>query len=505
VPHEASKIFEQGILANPNIQRYLPVEDVAAFAPRVTIVGHDAPSVPINWRFAESAAALKALEACLIATLVKRKDGLELSGGVEIDSDHASLAFMSPLIYTVNPGTEDEIQGGFYGANLANLDRMIPNYDIYNCASSAHRINATNIYQTKDGRFFHLHGGLNPDPTLASIGLPAHLDADDAAKTLEEALAPFIQRVAQFDSQELDRLVAETYRQPGCICQSVEAYRESEHGKANAQVGLFEIHDRGSDVGSSNSHAKQPPSWWPAPPPSPTASPDHRRVRPLAGLKVVDLTWIVAGPMVTRGLAELGASVMRVTSPTRADYSRVHMDTNWGKWNGSLNLADDPDGTAKARLRELIADCDVVVQGYRPGALDRFGLGQQDIIDLVADRPRGIVSVRINSYGWHGPLCGRPGWQDISDAHVGISTSFGKALGSDEPVTPPFPNSDCMTGLAGVAAVLCALLQRGRKGGSYKVDLALDYYNQWLAESVGEYPPAVWEDLWTRNGRPVFR
>ena len=68
-----------------------------------------------------------------------------------------------------------------------------------------------------------------------------------------------------------------------------------------------------------------------------------------------------------------------------------------------------------------------------------------------------------------------------------------------------FPNSDYMTGVAGVCAVLVAVMKRGEKGGSYRVDLALNYYNQWLARSVGEYPSEVWEEVWGRNGRVVFR
>jgi hypothetical protein len=74
-----------------------------------------------------------------------------------------------------------------------------------------------------------------------------------------------------------------------------------------------------------------------------------------------------------------------------------------------------------------------------------------------------------------------------------------------EPVTPVFPNSDYMTGVAGVVAILCALMRRAREGGSWKVDLALNYYNQWLARSCGTYPDGVWDELWERNGRPVFR
>jgi crotonobetainyl-CoA:carnitine CoA-transferase CaiB-like acyl-CoA transferase len=78
-------------------------------------------------------------------------------------------------------------------------------------------------------------------------------------------------------------------------------------------------------------------------------------------------------------------------------------------------------------------------------------------------------------------------------------------LKDNEAVTPVFPNSDYMTGIAGVTGTLSALMQRAEKGGSYKLDVALNYYNQWLAETVSEYPDAVWQDVWKRNGRDVYR
>jgi hypothetical protein len=82
---------------------------------------------------------------------------------------------------------------------------------------------------------------------------------------------------------------------------------------------------------------------------------------------------------------------------------------------------------------------------------------------------------------------------------------FGRAMGNDEAVTPVFPNSDYCTGVAGVTGILSALIQRAEKGGSYSVDVALNYYSQWLVHSCGTYPEAVWQDVWSRNGRKVFR
>jgi crotonobetainyl-CoA:carnitine CoA-transferase CaiB-like acyl-CoA transferase len=136
--------------------------------------------------------------------------------------------------------------------------------------------------------------------------------------------------------------------------------------------------------------------------------------RPLAGLKVIDLTRVIAAPTITRSLAEMGASVMRITSPNVTDFSGLHQDLNWGKWNCSLDLKKNPEDRKK--LAELIKEADVVVEGYRPGAMARNGFSREDIFELVKDRDRGIIHVRENCYGWNGPWSHRSGWQQISDS-----------------------------------------------------------------------------------------
>ncbi|KAK5132143.1 hypothetical protein LTR16_000023 [Cryomyces antarcticus] len=82
---------------------------------------------------------------------------------------------------------------------------------------------------------------------------------------------------------------------------------------------------------------------------------------------------------------------------------------------------------------------------------------------------------------------------------------FGRAMGNDEPVTPVFPNSDYCTGIAGVIAIIEALIRRSEKGGSYVIDVALNYYSQWLVNSCGVYTDDVWQRVWNANGRRSFR
>ncbi|KAI9043628.1 purine and uridine phosphorylase [Aspergillus affinis] len=181
--------------------------------------------------------------------------------------------------------------------------------------------------------------------------------------------------------------------------------------EACADVGLYEIF--------KDPNSAQSPSWWP----EHSSLPSSPKT-PLADLKVVDLTRVIAGPTITRSIAELGASVMRVVSPHVTDLSPVRQDLNWGKWNTHLHLKDE---AGAEKLRELIREADVVVDGYRPGVMDRLGFGRQAVFDLVKDRPRGIIHLRENCYGWYGPWAHRSGWQQISDALMIITKSIMEA------------------------------------------------------------------------------
>jgi hypothetical protein len=359
---------------------------------------------------------------------------------------------MSILLNTIDP--EGEALNASSAASpkgKAAYEKYFKNCDLHSGSSSVYRVAATNIYRCKDGRYFHLHGSMNPEPTQDSVGVPYNRDV----ATPEEAWAIYEEKVARIDSNDIQMLASDVYKQAGTICWTTEEFKRSEHGKANAHVGLYEIHD----IKNEN----QPACWWPD-------SVETSAQRPLAGLRVVDLTRIIAAPAMTRELAELGASVMRVTAAHITDMSILHLDLGWGKWSSHLDLRKEDD---RGKLRALVFEADVVVQGYRPGVLDKYGFGINDLLELTKDRARGLIVVRENCYGWNGPWSYRSGWQQISDACCGVSTEFGRAMGNNEPVTPVFPNSDYCTGISGATAILNALIRRGAKGGSYTVDVSL--------------------------------
>ncbi|KAK3688771.1 CoA-transferase family III domain-containing protein [Podospora appendiculata] len=471
VPSEAKRLLLDGILGNPLIQKNLPAGASEA-ARQITFEGSDSPSLPINWRFAESISVLKAYEATVLNLLLQKKYGLD-PVPIKINTDHAQLFIFSLLLWVLD--TEGTPLSPLRPDNREQVAKYFPNWDKHDAAGTPYRTAVTNIYKTKDDRYFHLHGSLNPSPSLAFLDLPLDLPVS----TLEEAISPLQAAVSAHTAAEMQSL-ADAHGQAGTICLTPDEYKASPHGQANAHIGLFEL-----------SHhpypSPQKPAWWPS---TPRTSP----LRPLGGLKVVSLTRIIAGPTICRGLAELGASVMRVTAPHLADFSVLHPDLNHGKWNASLDLRREAD---RETLRALVREADVFVQGYRPGVLDKYGFGERDVLEMAREREdgRGVVYVAENCYGWQGEWMGRSGWQQISDACCGVSYEFGRAMGFDEPVTPVFPNSDYCTGVIGVIGVLTALLRRGEEGGSYTVKVALNYYNQWLVNTCGVYPPEVWDAL----------
>ena len=161
VPSEAHQVFEQGILNNPLIKPYLPA-DAANLASKIHFTGSDAPSIPINWRFAESISALKAYEALLVNALLKQRYGQKDPVEIEINTDHAQLFFMSALIWQLDPG--DGKEGNLTLSSLSTKEglerysKLIKNCDLHRSTSSLHRVAATNIYKTKDDGFFHVHG-----------------------------------------------------------------------------------------------------------------------------------------------------------------------------------------------------------------------------------------------------------------------------------------------------------------------------------------------------------
>ncbi|MFF9559963.1 CoA transferase [Streptomyces albus] len=187
---------------------------------------------------------------------------------------------------------------------------------------------------------------------------------------------------------------------------------------------------------------------------------------PLAGVRVLDLTRILAGPTAALTMAEHGADVLMVTAPHLPQVPPFVRDTSHGKRSTYLDFTK-PDQAA--RLRQLAADADVFVEGYRPHRMEAHGFGPAD---LAAIRP-GTVYVTVNCFGSGGPFGDRAGWDQVAQAVTGICDTQGRATKAGRPQLTPVYLCDFLTGFLGGYGAMLALARRAREGGSYHVTVSL--------------------------------
>ena len=196
---------------------------------------------------------------------------------------------------------------------------------------------------------------------------------------------------------------------------------------------------------------------------------------PLSGIRVVDYSHFLAGPFMSRCLAALGAEVIKVERPTAGDPGRHHpyfkggqsgyyLQQNMGKEGLCVNLKD-PRGLAM--LHKLVKEADVFVENYRPGALNKLGLGYEELSRI---NPR-LVYCSVSAYGHTGPDSKRPGFGLIAEARSGAMAQVG--VPGEAPPLLRIPIADMYTGIHGVAAICAALLGRERTGRGQHIDMAL--------------------------------
>lgn len=266
---------------------------------------------------------------------------------------------------------------------------------------------SANLYKTKDEQFFHIHGSLEATTTLNMIGLEGHrpelTDYQEIIKTIEG-------KVQKFTAAELETMNAER-RQAGVTAYKYEDFIKTPHVSAHQS-----LRKSPSNHLQGQSNVKESP-WSVTPlkgtiPPTkfPSAPAGNHRI--LKGIKVLELCRIIAGPTITRILAEYGADVLKITSPNLSDVPFFQVDGNMGKHAADLDLKT---AEGKAGFEKLLADVDVFVDGYRPGALEKLGYGPDKLAELAEKRGKGIVYVNENCYGYKGEWAGRPGWQQIAD------------------------------------------------------------------------------------------
>jgi crotonobetainyl-CoA:carnitine CoA-transferase CaiB-like acyl-CoA transferase len=208
------------------------------------------------------------------------------------------------------------------------------------------------------------------------------------------------------------------------------------------------------------------------------AQPPPPAERPLSGVRVLDLTRVIAGPVCGRTLAAHGADVLLVTARHLPAIDPLVIDTGRGKRSTSLDLRDEAE---KAKLGQLLSGADVFVQGYRPSALASRGFAPQA---AAAVRP-GIVYVSLCAYGQAGPWSERRGFDSLVQTASGFNDAEARAAGSEVPKPLPAQVLDHSTGYLMAFGAMTALARRAREGGSWHVQLSLARTAQWL-RSLGQ-------------------
>lgn len=295
------------------------------------------------------------------------------------------------------------------------------------------------FYRTGDARWIQLHSAMphHQERLVSFLGCGATRDAIATA-------------VEGWKGDELEDRLAEAEACAGLV-RSRDEWLAHPQGATVSRRPLVEI----IRIGDS--------------PPEPAG----RGERPLPGVRVLDLTRVIAGPVCGRTLASYGADVMLVTAP-HLHLAPTHvMDTGLGKLSTSLDLRRAADAE---RLRKLVTECDVFCQSYRPGTLASRGFGVEELARI---RP-GLVYVTLSAYGDTGPWRARRGFETLIQSVSGMAHEEGASAGLDRPKHLPAQVVDHGTGYLAAFGALVALARRAREGGSYLVRVALAQTGRWV-------------------------
>lgn len=284
----------------------------------------------------------------------------------------------------------------------------------------------TGDYETADG-WIRLHTNYLAHRRAAMRGLGVPVDAT------RDAVATVARNVA---GDELEQAVVDAGG-AAAVMRTTEAWRRHEHGAATADEPPLRV----------VTAAVAPEPRWAG------------RVadRPLAGVRVLDLTRVIAGPVCTKVLAAFGAEVLRIDPPGFEEVPALLPETTVGKRCAALDLRGD-DG--RRRFGELVEHADVVVHGLRPGAMEGLGFGT----DALRRRNPGIVIARLDAYGWDGPWAARRGFDSLVQMSTGIAAAGAVAAGTDRPHPLPAQALDHATGYLLATAVIRGLTRRLRTG-----------------------------------------
>ncbi|RSL67888.1 hypothetical protein CEP53_002811 [Fusarium sp. AF-6] len=476
VPDDARRLLKVLAEATPGFTKD------AATLNAVSFTGSPQTIVPGPLKSAVIAGALHAMSGIVANELLELRDGQDSNRTVSVDTNHAAFWLGSVGMSKRNGQTVREI------AKDGKLAAIFPKDLEGDIFATPLRLRATANYETKDqGVWFQLHGSLGADPVLRTIGI----DPSEKCSSNDEAYQLVAKHVRKFGAHELEMMNL-VQGLCGSICYTPAGWKQTRMAKDLSKHPLVNY--------KQQTHAVPTPAI-----PLPVSADK----RPLAGIKVVELVRIIAGPVIGTTLAALGADVIRVNCGRLPDFNSLQLTLNAGVRTMDVDLAKDDE---VKQLLGLIADADVFIQGYRPGVIARKGLSLDNLLEMAGKRGKGIVYVEENCYGPDGPMAERPGWQQIADAASGCSYVTGRSLGHEDGtcVLPALPVPDMLTGLIGAIGTMMAIRDRARQGGSYHVFASLMAAAALqLSPEVGLYSPEAVQVCnekfgWNETGPDLF-
>jgi len=311
------------------------------------------------------------------------------------------------------------------------------------------------FYPAKNGRWSYVHSNFSNHraAALKVLGVP------DDREAVRKA-------VAKWDALELEEAIIAA-KGAGGMVRTLEEWARHPQCAAVASLPLLEI----LKIGDSPSEEL----------------PDGDR--PLSGIRVLDLTRVIAGPTCARTLAEHGADVLKISAAHLPSLGRQEYDTGHGKLSAYLDLREARDTDT---LRGLVREADVFSQGYRPGTIGDRGFSPEALAKI---RP-GIIAISLCAFGHVGPWAARRGFDTVIQTVSGIAARQGEVFPGGEPGPQFYPVSaiDFLTGYLMAFGAMVALARRAQEGGSWLVRISLAQSGRWLV-GRGQVPQAQLRDV----------
>jgi crotonobetainyl-CoA:carnitine CoA-transferase CaiB-like acyl-CoA transferase len=386
-------------------------------------------SLPSSFQVGPVAAATIAAQALAAAQLWQARTGQAQS--VEVSMRRALAMFRSERCLTVDGKAPKDPYSPIFG-----------------------------YYRTVDGRWIQLHTNFPHHHQ----GVLRVLACDDSRDAVARA-------IVQRNAAELEQRLADAGLCAAWVRTAAE-WQAHPQAAASAALPLFEI-ERIGDA-----------------PPEPIGR-TGSALRPLSGVRVLDLSRVIAAPVAARTLAQHGADVLAIGAAHLPNIDSLVIDTGRGKRSARLDLRD---ASGQAALRDLVRGADVFLQAYRPGALAAQGFDPRTLSEL---RP-GLVQVCLSAYGHEGPWAQRRGFDSLVQSATGIAHDEGLASGLLTPGKLPCQANDHATGYLAAFGAMIALQRRAQEGGSWRVRVSLAQTGHWLRslgrDTAGVSAPELSED-----------